>query len=512
MNNKLDFLMTLTETKNSVLSKSVSFDPSYISRIRSGSRTMPRTSQFTGPVAAYFSRNIRTASQKLLLAQEICPGQMLPDNPEELQNLIHDWLVADEAPAPDAVGGFLRHFSSMFFRTDLKPSLLPSRMPDELKARIEAMEEQYGGMDYFYGNAGKLTAVELFLGRLCLSGKPHELLLFSDEEMTWLYEDQGFTSRWAAMLLYLLSTGSTIQIPHFITRSKTEMFEACRNWIPLYMTGSINPWYCPIPRDGVLKRSLFVAAGHSALISSSVGDSTADMLNIMVTDKKAVSALAAEHRNYMKLCRPLMHIHNARDIPGYMRSISSFEQEKGDLLAAQPIPSFFAFPHSVVQEVAERCSLPELVSRHQKACAAFRTAMKSGNRHTDIVHLPDPEKVRKGEMLFPMCDLFGCPDLVITPEDLSRQLISTIRLLAKEPSYSVILSDRIPENILLYTRKDGDSLLSSAQPASIAFAITQKDMSASMWDYLSTVIESEGSASREKTMRTLRTYIRLLRN
>ena len=37
---KLDFLMTITNTKNSTLGRVLSFDPSYISRIRNGSRKM----------------------------------------------------------------------------------------------------------------------------------------------------------------------------------------------------------------------------------------------------------------------------------------------------------------------------------------------------------------------------------------------------------------------------------------------------------------------------------------
>ena len=40
---KLDFLMDLTKTSNSVLSRHMSFDASYISRLRSGKRMPPRS-------------------------------------------------------------------------------------------------------------------------------------------------------------------------------------------------------------------------------------------------------------------------------------------------------------------------------------------------------------------------------------------------------------------------------------------------------------------------------------
>ena len=58
MDNKLDFLMNLTGSKNNALSKAVSFDPSYVSRIRNGSRTMPRSPQFVEQAASYFSKRV----------------------------------------------------------------------------------------------------------------------------------------------------------------------------------------------------------------------------------------------------------------------------------------------------------------------------------------------------------------------------------------------------------------------------------------------------------------------
>ena len=123
---------------------------------------------------------------------------------------------------------------------------------------------------YFYGTAGKRQSVLRFLGDLAESGQAYQLRLYSDEDMSWLYEDPLFTRRWAILLMKLLHTGTRIRIPHNITRDSNEMFEAVRNWIPLYMTGAVEPYYYPRLRDGVYHRSLFIASGHSALISDSV--------------------------------------------------------------------------------------------------------------------------------------------------------------------------------------------------------------------------------------------------
>ena len=61
---KLNFLMLLTETKNNILGKAIAFDPSYISRIRTGARGVPKHRDFIYPAAAFFARAIQTKEQE----------------------------------------------------------------------------------------------------------------------------------------------------------------------------------------------------------------------------------------------------------------------------------------------------------------------------------------------------------------------------------------------------------------------------------------------------------------
>ena len=77
----------------------------------------------------------------------------------------------------------------------------------------------------FYGNKGKRAAVELFLSRLCATGRSHTLLLYSDEDMSWLYEDAAFRSRWAALLVRILTLGGSIKMIHTVSRNATDSFE-----------------------------------------------------------------------------------------------------------------------------------------------------------------------------------------------------------------------------------------------------------------------------------------------
>ncbi len=515
--NRLDFLMDLTETKNSVLSKAISFDPSYISRVRSGSRKMPQSPQFTERIASYVARNLKTDRQKQLLADELCPGKELPEDREAVEALVASWLVAEQAPlkatAADPVGGFLDHFSSYTSGSPAGTAGMPSgeTCEDVPPAVCDIPEDSLSQAHFFYGNEGKRKAVESFLGRLCRSGRAFRLLLFSDEEMSWLYEDPAFARRWAGLLMRLLSTGSRIQIPHNVTRDRNEMLEAVQKWIPLYMTGAISPWYCPRLRDGILRRSLFIAEGDSAVISSSIGGSADRMLNILVTDRRAVRALEQEYANFFALCRPLMNIWQNRSARDYFSDLMQFEKQPGALLTASALPSFFTLPHSAAQSLELRFESELVSEQHARSYAAFRERMRGRQEVTEILNLPDPAAVKAGKVPVPLGDFFGMPGLAVKPEELILHLRQVIRLLRRESTYHVLFSNRIPKNIILSAREDGKARLVSAQAPTTAFGIQEPNMGSAFYEYLLHISERSAEPSKEAAVRQLEQYIERLR-
>ena len=105
----------------------------------------------------------------------------------------------------------------------------------------------------FYGNKGKRAAVELFLSRLCATGRSHTLLLYSDEDMSWLYEDAAFRSRWAALLVRILTLGGSIKMIHTVSRNATDSFE--REFWNYYALCRPLMHVCRGPRDAEVARA-----------------------------------------------------------------------------------------------------------------------------------------------------------------------------------------------------------------------------------------------------------------
>ncbi len=61
---KLDLLMKVSSCSNSCLGRALSFDPSYIGRIRTGKRGFPKNNDFLKNVASFFQNRSMIQSLK----------------------------------------------------------------------------------------------------------------------------------------------------------------------------------------------------------------------------------------------------------------------------------------------------------------------------------------------------------------------------------------------------------------------------------------------------------------
>ena len=297
---KLDFLMSLTNTRNSALAKALNFSNSHISRIRLGERGLPQKQPFAEPAGAYFARNLTEPYQQKAAADTIRPGKPWPQSQADAAALIAAWLgdTSHSVPAP-----------------------------------VKRSKADRTGPRYFYGNAGKREAVEFFLSRLCAMNRPPVLLLHSDEDMTWLTEDAAFARRWAELLTQYLTRGGKIRIVHSIGRSLGEMLDGLQKWAPLYMRGKIESWYCPRVRDGIYHRTLFIAHGHSAITSLSIGEHTENTVNLFLDNLPAVRALEGEFDDFIALCKPLMDVYRADSDKQLRYQLDLFQGSAGALLS-----------------------------------------------------------------------------------------------------------------------------------------------------------------------------------
>ena len=330
---KLDYLMKLTDTSNSALGRELGFDPSYISRIRSGKRGLPRDRFFLEPAAAYFAHAIRDYPlRKSAAAEAVCPGRSWPEAETEAEKLLLGWLNQDERQDTERVDRLLNGLAAVRL-------LWP-------EAKLPAQREEPPSAAFYYGTEGKREAVLRLLIDYCAAEAPQELLVYSDEKIGWLSADEGYTRRWSDAVLRLIGRGVRIRIIHSIDRDWGEMLDELRKWLPVYLTGAVESWYCPKARDRIFRRTLIIARGCCAVTATAVGDGTG--LNLLVSDPAAVEALTREYEDYLALCSPLVRIFSRENRGEVWELLRQFEAAPCSRIVAQRLPLGCTLPEEMI--------------------------------------------------------------------------------------------------------------------------------------------------------------------
>ena len=472
---RLDFLMKITNTKNSELGRALNFDASYISRIRAGKRGVPKHQKFVESAAAFFSHRLTEPYQRQIAAETICPGRDWPESRTEAAKTIARWMAQTrQEPEENPVHQFLAGISSP------APGAAPE--PGEPLPVPAGPGETF----FYYGNAGKRQAVEELLSELCSLGKPQTLMLWSDEDMAWLNEDPAFARSWKALLLRLLQSGSRIRIIHTVSRDRGEMLTAIRKWLPLYMGGAIEPWYCPLPRDGLTRRTLFLARGHSAVLSSSIRNQTRDKLNILLRAPRAVAALEREFEDFLSLCEPLMDIFPAPDNDKGLRRVMAAYRRMlalpGDLILAGRFPSPATMPEAVVGSIGERQGSRWFPLFRNALAGDLDARLRAGGQVTEILNLPPPGTAEPA--VPPVCGMLGQPEVPYTRAELAAHLRAVLDIQRREKNYRVILSAAIPYNIIIRALNRGCVAVGRTEAPGVLFCLRESHMISAWWEYL----------------------------
>ena len=469
---KLDFLMTLTGTSNSSLGRVLSYDASYISRVRAGKRGLPRRQPFVKPAAEYFGLEIVTPVQQNAAASLLIPGRPWPKDPDQATELILRWLEASPEDMNEPIGQF---FQSLTVGSAERSTVPPPEIPPVAEDPA-----------FFIGNEGKREAALRLLADLNSDGKPHTLHLVSDEAMDWFTETLPFFRQWTSLLAGFLSRGGEISIIHTIDRPLGEMLEALKRWMPLYLTGQIHPYYCPRLRDGICRRSLFVAPGSCALVSNSIEEKTEGMLNIYTKDPAAVAAYEEEFSNYLALCRPLMDIYRTDQHKALRSKLLTAVRGDGPLFYAAPIPLPLA------------CDAPSI--RFLRDALLDRLA--AGKEVVELLHLPDPANL--AGVTLPLHDLLESSRRQCSPQILLEHMADALVRMQSHPNYRVILSHSLPETVSLLARGQEEVLVFPSAPPSTVFALEEPRMTSALWDYLQ---RAAGPADKRNAERTLKTWL-----
>ncbi len=497
-NEKLDFLMNLTKTKNSDLAMYTSLDSSYISRLRRGKRNLAKSENYVKYMADYFIKHITESYQRKAVLEALKNSGIINNGSKDTSQILYEWLTDEKEGESKAIEGFLEGFSNFQFKkTENWGTTVSSNkiIKDDVKI--------YKGID------GKREGVTDFLSLVLEENQPQTLLLFSDESMEWLTGSIAFKDKWKELMIQVILRGNKIKIIHTVSRNLYEMLASISEWMPLYMTGAIEPYYYPRKRDGIFKRTMFIAPNTATLTATGVGNMEDSTINYLVQNIKAVKGMETEFNNYLRLCKPLMKIFNKNSRKEYLDTLSEFEKEQGDIILKTKPLSLATMPLNTANKIISRINYDEKIELKEYIKKRRKIFEENLNNYKfeDIITIPKIEEVKSENVMINFSNILGLEPVYYKKNELIEHLENIKTINDKYNNYNLILEMKdTKKEYCIYCKEDVGVIVSKNEEPFMIFAINEANMTAAFWDFLKGEIESQ-NYSKDNTDKKLTEYI-----
>ena len=362
---RLNIAITLSGLSNVRLSQLINTDASLISRYRSGLR-MPRVnSGIIVPLEQVLWKHIYKKGNEGELARAMkCSREDLCE--ETFFKWLFDYSMYKDANI-SAAERLLDIFESYSAETGLKlPDVDPILNGPELNDRSEV----------YFGNEGLRSAVIRFLAGV-VKDSAKELWLYSEEDISWMIGDEAFRMKWAVLMSECVRRGTKIRIIHNIDRKLDEMIGAIESWLPLYMSGMIEPYYCTRIKDSRFLHTIFLCPGKYCIEACNVSGTEKEGIYNFYDDEPRLEMYRYAYDKLLENSKPLLRF----NVP------DRIESDESDILLMQNTLSLATMPKELMNEPGMAYLYDGWMARNR----ALTDALERGCNVYELIPKIDPE-------------------------------------------------------------------------------------------------------------------------
>ena len=302
-----NFNTLLVELKISIsdIAKAVGYDTSFISKIKNKTRKPSNISKFIQDLGDIIVQNYQDYESKVKIATLFnCSLNNLEDDDKYKDSFIK-WMCATQESSKEVVDKFLTTLDqfdiSNYISSDINKSKIPTT-PLILKSNKT-----------YYGPEGRKESESEFLKTTLLSKSKDPIYFYSDLPMIDAASDDSFRKNWIKAITMILKKGIHLNIIHDVDRPIPEMIVGLESWIPIYMTGSISPYYFQIPPSNYLKGS-YCSSGVCCLAGECLRDDLNKSRFYLSTKKEDIEYYNEKLKYMISKSKPLMTIYKEKDL------------------------------------------------------------------------------------------------------------------------------------------------------------------------------------------------------
>lgn len=343
---KLDILLRELDINISRIAAFLHYDPSYLSKIRTGKRNPAHQQQFIEKICEYVASNYKDEQDRKKVTYLIqCNEDEITDS-SLYRKKLREWLSSSKPEDVDYVSGFLRKVDSFNLDDYIRVIHFDSFKVPKVPFQLPVSRHYYGLKEM---REGELD----FLKHTVLSKSMKPLYICSDMPVEDMAADKDFAKKYMFGLAMVLKKGLHIHIIHDVERPMKDMMLGLENWVPLYMTGQISPYYLKGVQNRVYSH-LHYCSGQVAMTGDCISGHH-DLAHYYLTSRKEEVSISQKNMEFLlKKAHPLMDIYREERKKELYAALIENAGKEGRRRRVLAVPDLGVLPKKLLEEILER--------------------------------------------------------------------------------------------------------------------------------------------------------------
>lgn len=410
---KLDILLKELDINISRIAAFLHYDPSYLSKIRTGKRNPAHQQQFIEKICEYVASNYTDEQERKKVTYLIqCNEDELTDS-SSYRRKLREWLNSSMPDGVDYVSAFLRKVDSFNLDDYIRAIHFDSFKVPKVPFQLPVSRHYYGLKEM---REGELD----FLKHTVLSKSMKPLYICSDMPVEDMAADEDFAKKYMFGLAMVLKKGLHIHIIHDVERPMKDMMLGLENWVPLYMTGQISPYYLKGVQNRVYSH-LHYCSGQVAMTGDCISGHH-DLAHYYLTSRKEEVSISQKNMEFLlKKAHPLMDIYREERKKELYAALIENAGKEGRRRRVLAVPDLGALPKKLLEEILERNHVSvddktTIIECYRRDRECLETVLKHSIVEDEVSEIRE-EEYGKYPPVLPIAECFLEKDIHLTYEE-----------------------------------------------------------------------------------------------
>ena len=410
---KLDILLRELDINISRIAAFLHYDPSYLSKIRTGKRNPAHQQQFIEKICEYVASNYKDEQDRKKVTYLIqCNEDEITDS-SLYRKKLREWLSSSKPEDVDYVSAFLRKVDSFNLDDYIRAIHFDSFKVPKVPFQLPVSRHYYGLKEM---REGELD----FLKHTVLSKSMKPLYICSDMPVEDMAADKDFAKKYMFGLAMVLKKGLHIHIIHDVERPMKDMMLGLENWVPLYMTGQISPYYLKGVQNRVYSH-LHYCSGQVAMTGDCISGHH-DLAHYYLTSRKEEVSISQKNMEFLlKKAHPLMDIYREERKKELYAALIENAGKEGRRRRVLAVPDLGALPKKLLEEILERNHVSvddktTIIECYRRDRECLETVLKHSIVEDEVSEIRE-EEYGKYPPVLPIAECFLEKDIHLTYEE-----------------------------------------------------------------------------------------------